>query len=90
MQNEGWVERTVFIEGVTIEKCLSACRFNSHTYGRLGEGSICQCSSDDNFGSRQPNSVCSTSCPGNPRQACGGGTGIYSYYRGQYLSTCCL
>ncbi|PIK36754.1 hypothetical protein BSL78_26413, partial [Apostichopus japonicus] len=66
---------------VTIEKCLSACRLNSHTYGRLGRGSICQCGSDDNFGSRQPNSVCSTSCTGNPRQACGGGTGIYSYYR---------
>ncbi|XP_071836224.1 uncharacterized protein [Apostichopus japonicus] len=81
MQNEVWVERSVFIEDITIEKCLSACRLNKHTYGRLGEGSICQCGSDDNFGSRQASRVCSTSCPGNPLQECGGGTGIYSYYR---------
>jgi hypothetical protein len=54
----------------TIQVCVEACTYHGYLYAGLQDGIQCYCG--NSYGGQGPAGNCTTACPGNPAETCGG------------------
>jgi hypothetical protein len=54
----------------TVQTCIAACTYHGYLYAGLQDGIQCYCG--NSYGGQGPSGGCTTSCPGNSVETCGG------------------
>jgi hypothetical protein len=54
----------------TVQTCIAACTYHGYLYAGLQDGIQCYCG--DSYGGQGPSGGCTTACPGNSAETCGG------------------
>ena len=77
-----WASSSTIMD-ITIDKCLSSCRWKGNQIAALYDGTKCECGDDmTNSGTMISVSECNAPCVGDSSQFCGGYQRT-SYYNGK-------